>query len=155
MVVGEGEGGGGVAEAFAEVKAPGAGAIAAVVRVKRAFARLGGPAEFAFGAAEGFAHDEGFPRPAERVTEACPDEVEDFVGEDAAEFVGIGEEGGIEDDAALGKEAGGLDFEAAARAGFEFAAMVGEVGLEVDFEGAAVERRQEGEEIAHHGAGAS
>lgn len=62
------------------------------------FAPLAGPAEFAAGAAAELLFEERFPGGAAAVAEARPDEVEEFVGEDARALGGVAAEGGVEMD---------------------------------------------------------
>ena len=65
------------------------------------FAPFAGPAEFAFGVLGQFRFEELFPGSAPRVTEPDPDEVEEFVGEDAGPLHGLAAEAGMEMNFAL------------------------------------------------------
>ena len=76
------EPGGGIAEAFAGVFAPAAGAVGAVLGVEGAFSPFGGPAEFAGEIYVKFLSEKGFPGAALGVGEAGPDEMEEFVDQD-------------------------------------------------------------------------
>ncbi len=62
---------------------------------------MAGPAEFAFGVVGEFVFEELFPGGAARVAEADPDEVEEFVGEDAGALGGLAAKAGVEMDFAV------------------------------------------------------
>ena len=93
---------GGVAEALAAVFAPLTGAPAAVAGSEGGFAPLGGPPELAD---DRFSAEQGFERPAERVAGPGPNEMEEFMDEDARKLGG----GAVEGDAAFAKKRPGMD----------------------------------------------
>lgn len=134
----EEQAGGGIAEAFAEVIAEAAGIGLDVDGVEGLLAPVGGPAHFTLdGAGEFLLDEEGvgssdggcFP----------PDEVEDFMGEDAIEFWMMTEKRAVEDDEAAKEEGGGVHVIAAGVGADELATGRAEVRAEFDEDGLAGE----------------
>ena len=79
--------------------------MAGIERPEVGFAPFGRPAQLAASMGPALACEEIFERPAERVSAAEPDEVEELVDEDARELGA----GAVESDAALAKEGGGVN----------------------------------------------
>ena len=119
-----------VAEGFAAVLAPAAGAAGDVVRRQGGFAPLGAPAKVAAAAGADFGTQEGFPGMTDAVAEAEPEEVRGLVHEDAGELGSRAVEG----DAALAEEGAGMYRTPA----------VAEVGCGLDADGRAGERGHAG-----------
>src|SRR5580658_8297671 len=98
-----------VAEAFADVLAPALGAACGVARGEGLLTPLRRPAQFAAGAAPHFVAEQRFVRPAARVAQPQPNEMEDFMDEDAGELLRVGGEVRVECDAAFADECAGVD----------------------------------------------
>lgn len=134
--------GGRIAEAFAGVLAPAASTEAEVVPGQLLFEEFGGPAEFAADTGLHFAFEEGFPIVARGVAEADPDEVEEFVDEDAAALGGVAAQGGVEHEQTAARVAGGMDGCAGAGASFQAVADVAQVRAPLDADGFSVNGRE-------------
>ena len=96
--------GGGIAEALAHVAPPGGRAAADVGASKFVLAPFGAPSElaralFGYGASE-LGLEDAFPTPAGLVRKADPGEMEDLMDQDALELAALGEDLGIEQNAA-------------------------------------------------------
>src|ERR1035438_9930502 len=102
-----------IAEALADVFAPAPGAAAWVARRKRPLAPLRGPAQFAAGPAPHFLAQQRFIRPAARVAQPQPHEMENFMHEDAGELLGVGGQFRVECDTPFAEERAGVDRAAA------------------------------------------
>jgi hypothetical protein len=130
---------GSIAEGLREVAAEAVVVDGRVSGVEAGFGEFGGPAEIAAGASAEFGPEEAGPGFAGGCAEADPGEVEEFVDEDAAVLGAVAKEGGVEDDAALADERGGVDFNAGSGAMVEFAARGAETGQILDGERSAGE----------------
>lgn len=94
------EPGGGIAETFADIAAPGGSAAANVSRRKFFFAPFRAPAKFAQDIGCDFRCQQLLPAPAGLVRETNPDEMEDFVDQDALKFAATDQKFRIKQDAA-------------------------------------------------------
>ena len=92
--------GGGIAEALTYVTPPGGSAAADVGRLELLLAPFGAPSEFARTGACQFGLQHAFPAPTGLVRKADPGEMEDLMDQDALELAALGEDLGIEQNAA-------------------------------------------------------
>ena len=92
--------GGGIAEALTYVTPPGGSAAADVGRLELLLAPFGAPSEFARTGACQFGLQHAFPAPTGLIRQPDPGEVENLVDQDAFEFAALGEDLGVEQNAA-------------------------------------------------------
>src|ERR1019366_1695827 len=97
-----------IAEALADVLAPAPGAAPGVASCERPLAPLRGPAQLAAGPGPHFLAEQRFVRPAARVAQPQPREMEDFMDEDAGELLGVGGEFRVECDASFADKRAGV-----------------------------------------------
>ena len=92
--------GGGITEAFAYIASPGGGAAADIGTRELVLAPLGAPTQFAGARACKFGFEHAFPAPTGLIRQADPGEVENLMDQDAFEFASLGEDLGVEQNAA-------------------------------------------------------
>jgi len=120
--------GGGIAEALTYVTPPGGSAAADVGRLELLLAPFGAPSEFARTGACQFGLQHAFPAPTGLVRKADPGEMEDLMDQDALELAALGEDLGIEQNAAARNiRCGQMRAEGAIDAGHVSPAAVAEI----------------------------
>jgi hypothetical protein len=128
--------GGSIAETFADITAPGGGTTADIGARELFFAPFRAPAKFTAGASRDFRCQQGLPAPAGLVRETNPDEVKNFVHQDALEFPAARQESRIEQDPAA-RDMGGGQVGAEGVANFDANRPAGKMGKHRDYLGGA------------------